>query len=82
MIERTPKLFYTPAEIDAITSYKDLKCINLSFKRFMDLNDNLNSFSIVNIKYIKIELRNTEYDYVYVMEDCVGVFLDLYDLIK
>jgi len=77
MISDAPKLFYTPEEIDI---REGLEYITLAFRGLWDLNDN--SLSIVNIKYIKVELRNTEHDYVYVMKDCVDVFLGLYDLIE
>jgi hypothetical protein len=82
MIDSAPKLFYTPVELNAKNYNEELKYVTLAFRRFWDLNNNSDSVSIVNIKYIRIELRNTEYNYVYVMEDCVDVFLDLYDLIK
>ena len=77
MISDTPKLFYASEEIDI---GEGLEYITLAFRGLWDLNDN--SLSIVNIEYVKIELRNTEHEYVYVMKDCVDVFLGLYDLIK
>lgn len=73
-----PKIFYSPEEIKSTLRIVRLTFNGIGAMRAISDDEIKGSLQHIYIEYEKVELRNCQYDYVYVNKEQMQYFKNLY----